>query len=99
MNAWETQDKIEIPIFYYIDEETGKTVYDLEEMTNEFKNKLSELTGAYEIYEKKGQYAVYDAVNNGTIKSDYWKDCKPCEDTTPFYDNCCLVCSTINKED
>jgi hypothetical protein len=43
--VWETQDKIEVTIFYYIDEETGKTVYDLEEMANEFENRLSELTG------------------------------------------------------
>ena len=37
-------EKIQIPILYYIDEETGKKVYDLEEMTNEFESKLRELT-------------------------------------------------------
>lgn len=64
---------------------------------NKIKQKANECI-AYDIYEKKGQYAVYDAVNNGTIKHDYWKDCKPCKDTTPFYDNYCLICSTIDKE-
>jgi hypothetical protein len=42
---WETQDKIEIPIFYHVDEETGEKVYDFEEMANEFENRLSLLTG------------------------------------------------------
>lgn len=40
-----TKNKIEITIYYYIDKETSKKVYDLEEMTNEFENKLSALTG------------------------------------------------------
>jgi len=44
--VWETRvDKIEIQIFYHINEETGERVYDLEEMANEFENRLSELTG------------------------------------------------------
>jgi len=46
IKVYQTQDKIEIPIFYYIDKETGEKVYDLEEMTNEFENKLSALTGS-----------------------------------------------------
>ena len=43
--VWETQDKIEITIFYHVDEETGEKVYDFEEMANEFENRLSLLTG------------------------------------------------------
>tara|TARA_B100001094_G_scaffold310541_1_gene345257 strand:- start:859 stop:1062 length:204 start_codon:yes stop_codon:yes gene_type:complete len=43
--AYQSHEKIEVPILYHIDEETGKKVYDLEEMTNEFENRLSELTG------------------------------------------------------
>jgi len=37
-------NKIEIPICYYTDD-NGNTVYDYDEMANEFENKLSELTG------------------------------------------------------
>jgi len=40
------QNKIVIPIYFYEDKETGEKVYDLEEMTNEFENRLSALTGA-----------------------------------------------------
>jgi hypothetical protein len=40
------QNKIVIPIYFYENKETGKKVYDLEEMTNEFESRLSLLTGA-----------------------------------------------------
>jgi 6-pyruvoyl-tetrahydropterin synthase len=36
------KNKIEVGIYYYIDE-NGKKVYDFEEMANEFEQKLSEL--------------------------------------------------------
>ena len=36
-------EKIEIGIYYYVDDK-GNKVYDIEEMANEFENKLSELT-------------------------------------------------------
>lgn len=36
------KNKIEVNIYYYIDE-NGKKVYDFEEMANEFEQKLSEL--------------------------------------------------------
>ena len=51
---------------------------------------------ALEIYEKSGQYAVYDAVKNNILKADGWSDCIPCEDRTPYHDQCCLVCGTQN---
>tara|TARA_R100001510_G_scaffold56704_1_gene62831 strand:- start:2361 stop:2570 length:210 start_codon:yes stop_codon:yes gene_type:complete len=35
---------IKIPVCYYTDK-NGNTVYDYDEMANEFENKLSELTG------------------------------------------------------
>ena len=46
------------------------------------------------IYEKKGQSAVYDAVNSGELTCDEWRKCVPCEDETPHEDGCCLVCGT-----
>jgi hypothetical protein len=49
---------------------------------------------AYEIYEKGGQYAVYDAVKHGTLWASGWKLCLPCEDITPFEFNNCLICGT-----
>lgn len=38
------EETIEIPMLYHIDEKTGEKIYDLEEMANEFENKLSKLT-------------------------------------------------------
>lgn len=35
--------KIEVGVYWYQDEETGKIVYDFEEMANEFEQRLSEL--------------------------------------------------------
>lgn len=35
--------KIEIGVYWYQDEETGKIVFDFEEMADEFERKLSEL--------------------------------------------------------
>ena len=37
-----SKEKIEVNIYYYIDE-NGKKVYDFEEMADEFEQKLSEL--------------------------------------------------------
>jgi hypothetical protein len=37
------EDKIEIGIYYYIDEETGEKVYDEDEMRDEFETKLQKL--------------------------------------------------------
>lgn len=59
----------------------------------------SEMTNyekAVEIYEKAGQYAIYDAVKHGRLHADNWRDCLPCEDRTPHEDGCCLVCGTLN---
>lgn len=47
-----------------------------------------------EIYEKCGQYAIYDAVLNGVLQHTSWKKCEPCEDRTPFENNTCLVCGS-----
>ena len=38
-----SKNYLEIGIYYYIDDETGKKVYDEEEMLSEFENKLNEL--------------------------------------------------------
>tara|TARA_R100000655_G_C2994462_1_gene193505 strand:+ start:793 stop:924 length:132 start_codon:yes stop_codon:yes gene_type:complete len=37
------ENYLKIGIYYYIDDETGKKVYDEEEMLREFENKLYEL--------------------------------------------------------
>jgi hypothetical protein len=34
---------IEVGVYYYIDEETGKPVFDTDSMTQEFETKLTEL--------------------------------------------------------
>lgn len=34
---------IEVGVYYYIDDETGKPVFDTDTMTQEFEKKLSEL--------------------------------------------------------
>ena len=52
---------------------------------------------AVEIYQKGGQYAVYDAVEAGILKADSMRDCTPCEDRTPHDGNTCLVCGTENS--
>ena len=41
--GYKIMEKIEIDIYYYIDDK-GNKVYDIEAMSNEFENKLSELT-------------------------------------------------------
>lgn len=38
-----SEETLEIGIYYYIDEETGEKIYDLDEMRNEFERKLEEL--------------------------------------------------------
>lgn len=35
---------IQVPILYYIDKDTGKKHYDIEEMANQFENELSKKT-------------------------------------------------------
>ena len=44
MDMGEIMDKIEIGIYYWEDEKTGEKHYDLEEMADEFEQKLSKLT-------------------------------------------------------
>lgn len=51
---------------------------------------------AVEIYEAKGQSAVFDAVLNGTLTATSWHWCVPCECISPHEDNDCLVCGTKN---
>ena len=52
---------------------------------------------ALEIYERGGQYAVYDAVLAGELLADCWSPCLPCEDDTPHEEGTCLVCGTIDQ--
>jgi len=49
---------------------------------------------AVEIYDRDGQYAVYDAVLAGELFADCWSPCHSCEDDTPHEDGTCLVCGT-----
>jgi hypothetical protein len=65
-----------------------------------FNRKLSKANyeKAVKIYEKAGQYAVYDAVNKGELEADCWRDCIPCEDRTPHEAGTCLVCGTGARE-
>jgi hypothetical protein len=51
---------------------------------------------AVDIYNRGGQYAVYDAVESGELKADSMRDCLPCEDRTPHEGDTCLVCGTEN---
>jgi hypothetical protein len=53
---------------------------------------------AYGIYEKSGQSAVFDAVNNGMLDCDEWSYCGPCEIESPFYEKACLVCATPSSK-
>ena len=46
MDIGEIMDKIEIGIYYWEDEKTGEKHYDLEEMADEFEQKLSKLTNS-----------------------------------------------------
>jgi hypothetical protein len=49
---------------------------------------------AISIYEKNGQYAVYEYAKEQGITS--WDMCDMCEDRTPnTEDSCCLVCGTL----
>ena len=61
----------------------------------EMGNAMTNNELAVKIYEKSGQYAIYDAVNKGILHADAWRDCIPCEDRTPHEDGCCLVCGTL----
>lgn len=67
-------------------------VYDLK-----YKDWADNDQKAAEIYEKGGQYAVYDAVKSGELKADAWRDCLPCEDRTPHEGEHCLVCGTSRR--
>ena len=52
---------------------------------------------AVEIYEAKGQSAVFDAVLDGTLTASNWNWCEPCECESPHEDKTCLVCGTENE--
>jgi hypothetical protein len=51
---------------------------------------------AVEIYEAKGQSAVFDAVLNGTLTATSWHRCVPCECKSPHEGATCLVCGSEN---
>ena len=53
---------------------------------------------AVEIYEKGGQYAVYEAVSKGELTADGWHLCVPCETPSPYEVGVCLVCGSPIKE-
>jgi predicted nucleic acid-binding Zn ribbon protein len=39
-NQTTTEERIEMPVYFYIDEETGEKHYDFEEMANELENRI-----------------------------------------------------------
>lgn len=49
---------------------------------------------AYAIYEAEGQDGVFKAVHDGTLQSEGWAWCEPCEIRSPVYDGACLVCGS-----
>lgn len=51
---------------------------------------------AMQIYEAKGQSAVFDAVLDGTLTATSWHWCAPCECISPHEHDDCLVCGTKN---
>lgn len=51
---------------------------------------------AAEIYECRGQSAVFDAVLNNKLTATSWHWCVPCECVSPHEDDDCLVCGTKN---
>lgn len=46
---------------------------------------------AYEIYQEKGQSAVFDFANKHNVDYAY---CSPCETSSPSIDDECLVCGS-----
>ena len=52
---------------------------------------------AVAMYEQGGQYAVYRAVEAGVLHAEGWSWCIPCEDNTPYEDDCCLVCGSAKE--
>ena len=56
---------------------------------------------AYEIYtdRKGGQFAVFDAVEDGILKATSWKWCEPCEIKSPILKGSCLVCGESGIEE
>ena len=53
---------------------------------------------AVQIYEDGGANAVFDAVKDGFIHADSYRDCIPCEMRTPHEGDDCLVCGTHNSQ-
>lgn len=56
---------------------------------------------AYEIYtdRKGGQFAVFDAVEDGILKATSWQWCEPCEIKSPILKGSCLVCGESGIEE
>ena len=51
---------------------------------------------AVQVYEDGGVDAVFQAVRDGFIHADSYRDCIPCEMRTPHEGDTCLVCGTEN---
>ena len=54
-------------------------------------NKQEIINEAYEIYQEKGQSAVFDFANKHKVGYEY---CSPCETSSPSIDHECLVCGS-----
>ena len=53
---------------------------------------------AVQVYEDGGVDAVFQAVRDGFIHADSYRDCIPCEMRTPHEGDDCLVCGTHNPQ-
>jgi len=51
---------------------------------------------AYEIYQKYGQYGVYEYAQSLPFDLPTFY-CLPCEDETPWYNGACLVCGSSEE--
>ena len=69
-----SEETLEIGIYYYIDEETGKKVYDEDEMRDEFERKLKELLNQKtktKISEETLEIGVYYYIDEETEEKVY----------------------------
>lgn len=63
--------KIETNVYYYIDDVTGKKVFDIEEMRREFEDKLSELESVSSKTLFDTDYVIYDKFNDHVLQDSY----------------------------
>jgi len=76
---------------------------DNERFTLFFPSDVSLREKCYAVYEKWGQHAVYEFVNDAVPRSSVeWGTCVPCEHGSPFDKEdptTCLVCGSSERDD